>query len=72
MNWIRKFPLRKVLAGVATLWALILCSFAWRYDRDLGTGVTGVLQAIVVTAIGGYTGSSAWEAVKNGREGKKE
>ena len=67
-NWVRQLPLRKLLAAIGTAWALALCTASFVTGQDLGSGVTGVLQALVVTAIGGYTGSSALEAIKGKRE----
>lgn len=68
MNWIAKLPWRKPLAVFSVIFTLVLIVVAYKTGNDIPSGVVSVLIALNGIIVGGYFGSSAYEAVRAPRE----
>ncbi|GHV34416.1 hypothetical protein FACS1894187_04920 [Synergistales bacterium] len=63
---------RKPLAVAAFIWAMGLCTVVFFKGRDFPPNVTEIVKWVSVTVIGGYCGTSAWEAVHKERDKQDE
>ena len=68
MNWIAMLPWRKPMAVFCAILTIVIIIWALRTGADIPGGVVSVLIAFNGIVIGGYFGSSAYEAVRAPRE----
>jgi hypothetical protein len=62
LNWIAKWPLRKPLTvAVMTVALLSVIRAVWQ-DIDIPPNASDLLKVLVGVTVGGYVGSSAYEA----------
>lgn len=64
LNWLARQPLRKPLAVISAVFTLILVLASVMFRIDIPPGAASVLTAYNAIVIGGYFGSSAYEAVR--------
>jgi hypothetical protein len=64
MNWIANLPLRKLGAGVVTLIVLIVILHSVKTGTDIPDNTADLLKVVFSVSVGGYVGSSAYEAVR--------
>ena len=63
INW-RKISVLKPLAVCVTIWACATVTLAVCIGHDIGTGTASMAEAIIYICVGGYFGTSAYEAVR--------
>ncbi|GHV45736.1 hypothetical protein FACS1894204_05670 [Synergistales bacterium] len=67
-GWYR-VSVRKPLAVAAAVWGAGLVSLAFWFDKDIPPRAADVMEVLIYMCVGGYVGSSAYEACKGNGSG---
>ena len=68
MNAIAQWPMRKLSALISLIFTIIVICWCLGKLGDVPPGVVTILTGLNAITIGGYIGSSSYEAVKRNEE----
>ena len=68
----KKRQLRKPAAAYLTIWAAVLCSLAWYFDKDIPKEAASIMTVLVPTVFASYAATSAYEAAHGDKEDEKK
>lgn len=71
MRWLgwKRLPARKPMAvGVVAYSCMLLAWYTWR-GADVPPGIKEIIETLIYVCVGGYTATSAYEAVRTPKDG---